>query len=164
MQVFLDCDGVLADFESAARRVAGRVPRSGGSRDEVAAVWAKIGRAPDFFYHLEKLPDADVLVEGVIAMGFQPVILTGLPRFMDAAEQKVRWAERHYPGVKMITCSARLKSLHGKPGDVLIDDWDRFRPEWERMGGVFIHHSSAEESLHELRLHVRQNSGPAHGR
>ena len=154
MQVFLDCDGVLADFESAAIRVAGCVPRAGGSREEVAAVWAKIGRSPDFFYHLEKLPDADALVEGVIAMGFQPVILTGLPRFMDAAEQKMRWAARHYPALKMITCSARLKRVHGQPGDVLIDDLEKFRGEWEEMGGVFILHRSAQESLRALREHV----------
>lgn len=157
MQVFLDCDGVLADFESAAIRVAGRVPRSGGSSEEVAVLWGKIARSPDFFFHLEKLPDADMLVEGVLAMGFQPVILTGLPRFMDAAEQKMRWAERHYPALKMITCAARLKRVHGRPGDVLIDDLERYRSEWEQMGGVFILHQSAAESLRALREHVGKN-------
>ncbi len=154
MQVFLDCDGVLADFESAAIRVAGRVPRSGGSREDVAALWGKIANSPDFFYHLEKLPDADALVAGVVELGYQPVILTGLPRFMDAAKQKMRWAERHYPSLKMITCSARLKRLNGQPGDVLIDELERFRSEWEQMGGVFILHRSATESLRELREHV----------
>ena len=79
-----------------------------------------------------------------------PIILTGLPRGNWAADQKVRWAAKYFPGTKIITTMARDKRNHAKEGDVLVDDQDRHRHLWEEMGGVFIHHKSATQSLEEL--------------
>ena len=80
-----------------------------------------------------------------------PVILTGLPRGNWAADQKVRWAAEHFPGTRIITTMARDKRNHAKEGDVLIDDQDRHRHLWEEIGGIFIHHKSAKQSIAELR-------------
>jgi hypothetical protein len=61
------------------------------------------------------------------------------------------WAKEHFPGTKMITCASRDKSRHMKPGDVLVDDYLKYRHLWEAAGGVFIHHTSAKASLEALR-------------
>lgn len=37
-----------------------------------------------------------------------------------------------------------------KPGDVLVDDNLKYRELWETAGGVFIHHTSAEQTIAEL--------------
>jgi hypothetical protein len=45
------------------------------------------------------------------------------------------------------------------PGDVLVDDYLRYRELWENAGGIFIHHVSAKESIRQLAamgLDVRQ--------
>lgn len=81
----------------------------------------------------------------------EPVILTGLPHGRWAEPQKRRWAERHFPGVKVITTTAALKREHCHPGDALVDDRDKYRHLWEAEGGVFIHHSSAEDSIAALK-------------
>ena len=46
---------------------------------------------------------------------------------------------------------AREKHLHMKPGDVLVDDFLKYKELWEDAGGVFVHHTSAEQTIAELR-------------
>jgi hypothetical protein len=51
----------------------------------------------------------------------------------------------------MITCMAREKRMHMKPGDVLVDDFLKYKEPWEDTGGIFIHHTSAHSTIIELR-------------
>ncbi len=148
-QLYLDCDGVLADFDTGATAVLGLPPRAFEKRHGLARFWQKLSQAPDFYFGLPLLPDAMELFEAVRHLN--PVILTGLPRGNWAADQKVRWAARYFPGTAIITTMARDKRNHAREGDVLVDDLDRHRHLWEEMGGAFIHHKSAQESLAELR-------------
>jgi len=148
-QIYLDCDGVLADFDKGAKQVLGMHPRAYEKRFGLGKFWKALATTPDFFANLEPLPDAMQLYEAVRHTG--PIILTGLPRGNWAEPQKRRWAERHFPGVEVITTSAALKREHCHPGDVLVDDRDQYRHLWEQEGGVFIHHKSAAASIEALR-------------
>lgn len=148
-QIYLDCDGVLADFDKGAEQVLGAHPRAFEKRHGLGEFWKRLARAPDFFDSLEPLPDAMELYGAVRHLS--PIILTGLPRGNWAEPQKRRWAERHFPDVEVITTSAALKREHCHPGDVLVDDRDKFRHLWEQAGGVFVHHTSAAASIAALR-------------
>jgi hypothetical protein len=46
---------------------------------------------------------------------------------------------------------ARDKRDHAKEGDVLVDDQDKHRGLWEEVGGVFIHHKTARQTIEALR-------------
>ena len=94
------------------------------------------------------MPDARLLFDAVEHL--KPTILTGLPLGKWAAPQKVEWAAEHFPGVPIITCMARDKHKHMKPGDVLVDDRENHRAAYEAAGVVFVHHRSAEDSLRQL--------------
>ncbi len=148
-QLFLDCDGVLADFDGGATAVLGLPPRVFEKRYGLAAFWKRLASAPDFYGGLPLMPDAMELFETVKHL--DPIILTGLPRGGWARDQKVRWAAQHFPGTRIITTMARDKRNHAKEGDVLVDDQDKHRHLWEEVGGVFIHHKSAKQSVEELR-------------
>ena len=150
-QVYLDCDGVLADFDKGAAAVFGMRPEAYERRYGLGRFWKALATTPDFFANLDLLPDAVELFEAVRQL--QPVILTGLPRGNWAEPQKRRWAERHFPGVEVITTSAALKREHCHPGDALVDDRDKYRPLWEAAGGIFIHHVSAAKSIAALKAH-----------
>ncbi|WP_134499521.1 hypothetical protein [Microvirga pakistanensis] len=149
--VFLDCDGVLADFDQGAARVFGMAPGEFERRYGLKRFWAELAGTKDFFNTLDLLPDAMELFEAVRHLN--PVILTGLPRGNWAEPQKRRWAERHFPGVEVITTTAALKREHCRPGDALVDDRDKYRPLWEEAGGIFIHHRNAARSIRRLREH-----------
>jgi hypothetical protein len=148
-QIYLDCDGVLADFDKGAEAVLGLPPRVYEARHGLGRFWQGLAMAENFFETLDPLPDAFELYAAVEHLG--PIILTGLPRGGWAEPQKRRWAERHFPGVEVITTSAALKREHCHPGDALVDDRDQFRHLWEAEGGVFIHHQDARSSIAALR-------------
>jgi hypothetical protein len=147
-QLYLDCDGVLADFNSGAAALLGMKPRAFEHRFGAGKFWQRLAAAPDFYFGLPLMPDAMELFEAVRHL--DPVILTGLPRGNWAADQKKRWAERHFPGVRMITCLAREKRDHAKEGDVLVDDMLKHAHLWTEAGGVFVHHQSSPQTLREL--------------
>jgi 5'(3')-deoxyribonucleotidase len=147
-RLFLDCDGVLADFDEGARRLfdmdAGAFEAAHGSRE----FWRRIAAAPNFYGSLPEMADARRLFDAVAHL--EPTILTGLPVGNWAAPQKVEWATEHFPGVPIITCIARDKAKHMHPGDVLVDDRENHRAAYEDAGVVFVHHKSAEDSLSQL--------------
>jgi hypothetical protein len=147
-QLYLDADGVLADFDKGATAVLGLAPRAFEKRHGLGRFWQKLATAPDFYFSLPLMPDAMELFEAVKHL--HPVILTGLPRGNWAADQKVRWAAQHFPSTRIITTMARDKRNHAREGDVLVDDQLRHRHLWEEAGGIFIHHRSARESIAEL--------------
>jgi len=148
-QIFLDCDGVLADFDAGARAILGMAPHVFEEKHGSREFWRRLARAQGFFENLRPMSDAYELYEAVKHK--EPVILTGMPRGNWAEPQKRRWAERHFPGVPVITTMAAIKHEHRHPGDVLVDDRDRYRHLWEAEGGVFIHHKDARSSIEELR-------------
>lgn len=150
-RVFLDCDGVLADFDRAATALLGMRPRDYQRRFGPAKFWGRIGAAPDFYGALPLMPDARPLFEAVAHL--RPTILTGVPRGGWAEAQKERWAAKHFPGTPIITGFARDKRDHGRPGDVLVDDTPTHALLWEGMGGVFVHHRDAATTLTELARH-----------
>lgn len=147
-RLYLDCDGVLADFDAGVQRLLGTAPQDFKDRHGKAEFWSRLALAPDFYALLPEMPDARELFDAVKHL--DPVILTGLPSGDWAAPQKVRWAAEHFPGTRIITVLAVDKRTHCAEGDVLVDDKLEHRHLWERAGGVFIQHRGAKETLREL--------------
>ncbi|MES2120622.1 MAG: hypothetical protein V4513_08620 [Pseudomonadota bacterium] len=147
-RLFLDADGVLADFDRGACELLGMKPKAYIDRHGNGAFWKRLAKAKNFYGSLPEMPDARLLFDGVAHL--KPTILTGLPMGGWAAKQKVDWAAEHFPGVPIITCMARDKHKHMHKGDVLVDDREKHRAAYEAAGVVFIHHRSAEDSLRQL--------------
>lgn len=150
-KIFLDCDGVLADFDSYAEAYFGMPPREYEKKVGSKQFWKELEAKGDFYFNLPLMPDARYLVESVCHLDV--TILTGCPRGNWAEAQKVAWAKSYFDGIPIITCRSSDKKLHGKPGDVLIDDWNQHRHHWIKMGGIWITHTCAETSLDALWAH-----------
>lgn len=146
--LFLDLDGVLADFEAGAQMVLGMTSQAFEARHGKREFWRRIAHADNFYGALPLMPDAMLLFEAVRHL--EPTILTGLPLGNWAAPQKVRWATEHFPGTKIITTMARDKYKHMTGMDVLVDDRADHRRKWEDAGGTFVHHKNARDSLAQL--------------
>lgn len=149
MQLYLDCDGVLADFDAGVVQLLGMPPRLYEKRHGLGAFWRELARDPDFYGSLPLMPDAMTLFDAVRHL--DPVILTGLPRGQWAAPQKVRWAAEHFPGTRVLTVMAVDKHKHALAGDILVDDQLRHAHLWESAGGRFVHHRNADSTLARLR-------------
>ena len=146
--LFLDLDGVLADFEAGAHMVLAMSPKAFEAKFGRREFWRRLARAKDFYAALPLMPDAMELFDAVKHL--EPTILTGLPLGNWAAPQKVRWAAEHFPGTRIITTMARDKYKHMTGMDVLVDDRADHRSKWEDAGGTFIHHKNARDSLSRL--------------
>jgi hypothetical protein len=145
-RLFLDCDGVLADFDAGFEDRFGMKPRAYEAKHGAATFWNRIRKAePPFYLMLPLKPDARELYDAVAHL--QPTILTGAPIGDWAEPQKRAWAGVHFPDVPVIVCLARDKRDHCRPGDVLVDDQDRYRDLWEERGGIFVLHRSAADSV-----------------
>ena len=147
-RLFLDADGVLADFDDGARRLLGMKSKQFIAEHGRRAFWSRLAKAKNFYAGLSEMPDARLLFDGVKHL--KPTILTGLPIGKWAAPQKVAWAAMHFPGVPIITCMARDKHKHMHRGDVLVDDREKHREAYEAAGVVFVRHRNAGDSLREL--------------
>jgi 5'(3')-deoxyribonucleotidase len=147
-RLFLDADGVLADFDEGTRRQLGMPIRQYEAKHGRNSFWKQLASAKNFYGTLPEMPDARLLFDGVKHLN--PTILTGLPLGRWAAPQKVEWAAEHFPGVEIITCMARDKHKHMHAGDVLVDDRENHRAAYEAAGVMFVHHKNAEDSLRQL--------------
>jgi len=147
-KLFLDADGVLANFDEGVSQLVGMSAQQFERKRGRGAFWRELAKAPDFYATLPEMPDARDLFEAVAHL--KPTILTGLPLGKWAAPQKVKWAAQHFPGVPIITCMARDKHRHMEPGDVLVDDRENHRAAYEAHGVKFIHHQNARDSIRQL--------------
>lgn len=146
-QLFLDMDGVLADFDT------GYGDRFGTKADKTAdnVDWNLVRRTPNFYRDLPPMPDLMELWG--YAAQFKPIILTGIPSSIaEAADNKRAWVDKNLGSdVPMIGCLSKEKYAHGKPGDILVDDWEKHQHAWLNMGGVWITHTSAASTISHLR-------------
>jgi hypothetical protein len=160
MTIYVDLDGVLANFDKAAECVL--------KTDNIYKYefvwgpdkfWEGINTRINFFGEMEKMGDAGHLWAKIVHL--DPVILTALPR--DNAErvdqQKRAWVKRHIDVVtqeslghtQVITCSTKDKPKYCKPGDILIDDRAVNRDAWIKAGGTYIIHTGAVNTITTLR-------------
>jgi FMN phosphatase YigB (HAD superfamily) len=144
--LFLDLDGVLADFDRGVETLTDRRPDQLSTR----AMWRAVSQAPDFFGSLAMMQDAHLL--WAWCRPLRPTILTGLPFGDWAPAQKRRWvANMLGADVEVITCHSRDKHHWSGPGRVLVDDREAARAAWLAGGGDFVLHRSAVESIEALR-------------
>ena len=147
--LYLDCDGVLADFDGGVERLTGLSSHAYQKKVGIGGFWKTLARTDAFYTSLEPLPGALEMVDRLRHL--QPTILTGLPMGKWAEPQKRAWGEKWFPDIPMITCMARDKWKFASPGDVLVDDREKQRASWEDKGeGRFILHRTPEQSLVEL--------------
>jgi hypothetical protein len=96
------------------------------------------------------MPDFEELWRRIEA--HKPIVLTGVPKEVDEApDNKRAWVRKHIgEHVEVRCCRSREKCLHAARGDVLIDDWEKYRHLWIERGGVWITHISAAGTAGEL--------------
>jgi hypothetical protein len=139
MQLFLDCDGVLADFVGGATKVLGMHPNEFEKKYGEAKMWNII----------EDHHDSYELFDAVKHLA--PIILTGRPRGEWAVEQKLLFRDKYYPGTPMIVCRSQDKIKYAEPGDVIVDDWHKYKHLWVNGGGIWVMHTSAKDSIRQLK-------------
>lgn len=154
-QVFLDMDGVIADFVGAICKAHGRVtpytrPEALGKFDTEKLwgltseqFWSPIAtNSFEFWDDIPKTPEADEIVKlATLEFGIENVaILTAPSKDHGSVPGKRAWMSRYYPcfAKRMIFATASAKKFCAGPGKYLIDDKDTNVDEFDEAGGVGI--------------------------
>jgi 5'(3')-deoxyribonucleotidase len=154
--LYLDMDGVVADFDEYAARTLGLPPSSGIYPDQV---WYNLASNARLYRDLVKTPYADELVNNCRAIcavqGWSLMFLTAVPKGNDvpwAFYDKVVWAQNYFPGIPvMFGPFSKDKWQHCKPGDILIDDRKSNIAEWRAAGGrPILHEGNIKSTLAAL--------------
>lgn len=153
-KIYLDMDGVLADFNRGVTELCHMKPVDQGhsTKEETDALWNAVRKVPHFYDQLKPVPGAIEMYQRLHKQyGNKVEILTGIPkpkrRIDDAAEDKIQWAHRILsPELKVNIVYREQKPLycHGKE-DILIDDYEKNIQEWNEKGGTGILFHKAED-------------------
>lgn len=145
--IYVDMDGVLADFDSHYKAVFGIVANT--KLDNVD--WVKVRAVGNFYLTMPPMADFDELWGFIEPLS--PTLLTGVPKSVaEAVSNKKAWAALNVgPDVPVICCRSSEKALHCRPGDILIDDWEKYKDKWVKAGGIWITHTSAADTIKQLK-------------
>ena len=153
--VYLDMDGVLADFFAEYAVLAG-LPRGSSYRDIPPAkadptLNKMVGT--DFFARLPKFDTADALVNMVVKQfGSYDICSSPLRGDHEGSEKWKRvWIQKHLnPQPKEIVITSQKQKFALQPDgtpNILIDDRGSNISSWEAKGGIGIKYQADEDSL-----------------
>ena len=154
--IYLDMDGVVADFNSYTSNLLGREVGWEG-RDLSDEEWKIITSVEHFYLQLPLIPESVKLVE--LAKQFTDMevkFLTAIPRrttMPSAQEDKRKWLEKYFLGIPMeIGPYSKDKHKWANRGDILVDDKLSNVLEWLQVGGISVHHvGNFENTIANLR-------------
>lgn len=141
LQVFLDLDGVFADFDRRVKHLTGKHP----SQLDRAHLWKMVNADKRFFAELELIEGCMLLWEAT--KDLEPIFLTGAPSSKVFQQQKREWVSRIF-GLELIVhvVPKRLKQDFSGPHKVLIDDTPENIEQWIARGGHGILHTGDHAS------------------
>jgi hypothetical protein len=150
-KLYVDLDGVLVNFEKGVLQASGReVGELSPKR-----MWPILAKTPGYYANLEWMPDGRDLWD--YCRKYKPTILTGLPLGKWAEPQKRKWCGRELgKEIPVICCMSRDKAKVAFEDceedhiPVLVDDRLKTKESWEEMGGIFVFHTNAQNSIEEL--------------
>ena len=158
--LYIDMDGVMADFDGAFPAVFGLDHRSLADDD----MWMHINGHPSFFRDLPPMEGAVEFFRSVEHL--HPVILTACPKsnYAHVAVQKRAWVREHLSQTCLVlpVLGGRHKPLFmHQPGDILIDDFGKNCQAWNDAGGISIKHEGDWQATSSVLKSVYPYTHPA---
>lgn len=146
---YLDMDGVVADWDTAASQFLNRPTRGADPRTHYKNTpeeWSQIKTQQRFYRSLPLMPRCAELVDLARryrdGLGWGLLFLTAVPKDDDvpwAFYDKVLWAQEHFPDIPVhFGPHSWDKYKHCKSGDILVDDRPDNCSQWIAAGGLAV--------------------------
>lgn len=156
MNIYVDLDGVLADFDGYFKQTFNLSPREYEDEFGSEDFWHQINQIDDFFFNLPLLPGAYDLMNYLEP--HDPIILTAASRHRPTScNEKIRWVQSKFgDSQRVITVfGGRNKHYWCRRGDILIDDWESNAKLWRDKGGIWITHKNVPQTIEDLSIILR---------
>jgi 5'(3')-deoxyribonucleotidase len=160
-KVFVDMDGVLADFFGEWTKLIGKDWRN---VKDIEPELQKIRDTDDFFLNLPLLPQAKNLL-GVIkkVKGSYTILSSPLPNDPNSEPHKREWIKKNldfFPPENVIITHDKAKFATNQDGtpNILIDDFGKNIASWEAAGGEGFKHKDHkfERTAKAIKKHMSE--------
>ena len=157
-KIYLDMDGVIADFDKRFKDISGMDPREFEDKYGTKEFWNLIDEENKvkFWVGIPEMPGAKALVDYVKKYNFE--LLTSPSAKKQSYLGKLLWIRNHKDlfGGKPRVNFKRAKEKHEvksdlQTTDILIDDREDTISRWNEAGGTGIHYKSASQVINDLK-------------
>ena len=149
--IYCDMDEVLVDFIAGANKVVGE-PFVTADKDERGQ---KINQEKGFGANLNWKSGGKRLYQFIIK--YDPYILSAASgRDPTSRLGKMKWLKKNtdFKRGRILIVKRSQKKNYAKTGDkpnILIGDYIKNINEWERSGGICVHHTNVSKTISELK-------------
>ena len=155
-KIYMDMDGVLCDFIRGVKETTGIEFTSPDlNKGEKGKIKAQIEQQRDFWHNLQWQPGGQQLFRYLKSS--QPYILSAYAGWdKNCKEGKQSWIKRNLmiPKQRINLVKREDKQKYATTDgvqNILIDDYLKNIKEWEKAGGIGIHHISVQTSINSLK-------------
>ncbi|MCK5138651.1 MAG: hypothetical protein KAQ85_02310 [Thermodesulfovibrionia bacterium] len=148
-KLYLDLDGVLANFDKGFHAIAKRSPVGFEDKHGTDAFWKTVYENPTFFQDLEPYPYLMNLIDLCAGHSVEPLCILSAPSKVNTPLcmiQKRLWVDKHL-SPKFPAIFTKDKYKYAAPNTLLIDDHQRNLTKWEAEGGVPYLFETHEQSV-----------------
>lgn len=155
--IYLDMDGVIADFVKRYKEMYHMEPREAEKKKEFDKFFNEF-IATEQFASLDLMPGT---MQGIEFLRKAPVLTQILSstanekRYDAISKQKMIWLQKH--GITfnpIFVPGKRLKYKYASPTSIIIDDTQSVIDDWKKAGGIGILHKDWSTTLAILKLYV----------
>jgi len=155
-RIFVDMDGVLADFNTGVEALTGTpFPNTDQGHNDYDERKEELTNKR-LFRMLPPLPDMYDLIGYIRHTNLPWEILTaaGVVNRELVVWDKQEWIKEHVSPTVVVTCTmtGSQKGMFAIEGSVLIDDRQKNLDAWVEHGGIGILHTSAEDTINQLKV------------
>ena len=153
--IYLDMDGVIANFEKRYLELYGVTPQQTRNNKEFGGFFDSFIEGNNFIT-LELMPDAMDLVRALRNALPPTQILSSTAstkRHEAISKQKIEWLETH--GIdfqRNLVPGKELKKRYARTDTLIIDDTESVINDWRAAGGVAILHKNVQDTLVQLKF------------
>jgi hypothetical protein len=157
-KIYVDMDGVVADFDQRFRDLAGIGPREFEEKYGKNAFWDFIDEGDNklvFWVGIPPMSDAKQLIDYVSKYDYEMLTAPSLKK--QSLMGKGLWMKNQtnkglFPSKPKVNYrSAKSKKDFAAPNHILIDDREDTINSWNVAGGIGILHTSASNTINQLK-------------
>jgi len=157
-KVYVDMDGVVADFDQRFLDLSGMMPREFEAKYGKNAFWDFIDEGDNklkFWVGIPQMSDAQQLIDFVSKYDYEMLTAPSLKKqsLMGKGLWMINQTKKGlFPSKPKVNYkSAKNKKDFAAPNNILIDDKPSTIDSWNAAGGIGILHTSAANTISQLK-------------